>query len=293
MAHRSIDSQPQAPRVASMARRLALCAGLAIAGALPGHAQTAPAQTAPAATTIPVPPAVATTLTTLSQGHAKILKAFKAPAGLVGIAISTGPGHNAILYATPDGAYLFQGAIISAKGENLTQLAAQSVLPKPPTAAENFAALGKTHSYLWGQPAAKKEMWIVFDPNCIFCHKIYEDLKAHVAAGEVKVHIIQVGFLKPSSLGKAAAILAAKDPATALATDESGFDAKAEEGGITPDMTDKAAVAEVKANNAWMSAQGIGGTPYLLYRDANGKVQGIAGYDPDTTGLLAKIGPKG
>lgn len=285
MAHPSTHRRN---RTATGARRLVLAAALAAMAALPALTRPAQAQTAPEI--VPVPAPVAATIDKLSQGHAKILKAFKAPDGLIGVALSAGPSHNAILYATPDGKYIIQGSIIDSDGQDLTRLAAASVLPKPPGAAENFAALDKAKTYLWGQPSAKKELWIVFDPNCIYCHKTYDDLKSFVAKGEVKVHIIQVGFLKPSSLGKAAAILSAKDPAAALATDEDKFDVANEEGGITPDTTDSAAVAEVKANNEWMNGQGIGGTPYLLYKDASGKPHAIAGYDPDTASLVAKIG---
>ena len=209
---------------------------------------------------------------------------------MIGLAVTMGPQKNAILYATPDGKYMMQGMIFDADGQNLTQIQAQQVLPKPPGAAENFASLDKTHSFVWGKDSAPKEMWILFDPNCIYCHKTYEALKPAVKAGKVKVHVIQAGFLKQDSLAKAAAILSAKDPAAALATDEAKFDEAKEEGAIKGDMSNADAVAEVKKNNDWMQAQGIGGTPYILFKDSDGKPQDVKGYDSDIDGLLAKIG---
>lgn len=281
----------------------ALGLSLGLIGALaavPALAQTAtpPAATAatptPAATATPksvdVPDAVQATLNKLTGGTTKVLGAFEAPAGLIGLAVSLGPQKNAILYATPDGKYLMQGMIVSSDGKNMTQAEAKQMLPQPPDAAANFASLDKTHSYLWGKAAAPKEMWVLFDPNCIYCHKTYEALKPAVSAGKVKVHVIQAGFLKADSMAKAAAIMAAKDPAAALATDEKNFDDAKEEGSIKGDMSNKDAVAKVTANNIWMQAQGIGGTPYILYKDAAGKAQDIAGFDPDIDGLLAKIG---
>ncbi|GHE01210.1 thiol:disulfide interchange protein [Defluviimonas sp. 20V17] len=307
------------PKTRRPALAAALTAALAVAGAFgpaawadsgttaapaaPKAAATATAPAtpkAPAAAAAPAAPAatadgtasaaIAATLDKLSGGRVKVLRVFPAPAGLVGVAITEGPGRNGIVYMTADGSYILRGEILKSDGTNVTQDEADQYLPKPPTAAQNFAALDQTHSFVWGKASAKKELWIVFDPNCIYCHKTYEDLKSDVAKGEVKVHIIQVGFLKPSSLGKAAAILGAKDPAKALATDEEGFDVAAEEGGIKPDLSNSDAVAQVKANNAWMQAQGIGGTPYLLFRDAQGKAHAIGGYDPDTAKLLAAIG---
>lgn len=262
---------------------LALGGALAVAAAAPAMAQTTDQ---PA---IDVPAPVAATVDKMTGGQVKILKAFQAPAGLIGVAISAGSGRHSILYATPDGKYLIQGVIVSSNGDNMTRLAADKYLPQPATAAQNFAVMSKAHTYLWGQTSAKKELWVVFDPNCIYCHKLFEGLKSHVAAGDVKVHVIQVGFLKQSSLGKAAAIFAAKDPAAALAQDEAKFDTAKEEGSIVPDMSNADAVAKVKDNNAWMKAQGIKGTPYMMYRDTNGKPQAIEGYMSDTTALLAKI----
>jgi thiol:disulfide interchange protein DsbG len=267
--------------------------------ALPALAQTATPPAATAATPAPaaapksvdVPDAVQATLNKLTGGTTKVLGAFEAPAGLIGLAVSLGAQKNAILYATPDGKYLMQGMIVSSDGENLTQAEAKQMLPQPPDAAANFASLDKTHSYLWGKASAPKEMWVLFDPNCIYCHKAYDALKPAVSAGKVKVHVIQAGFLKADSMPKAAAIMAAKDPAAALATDEKNFDEAKEEGSIKGDMSNKDAVAKVTANNSWMQAQGIGGTPYVLYKDTAGKAQDIAGFDPDIDGLLAKIGP--
>lgn len=246
------------------------------------------AEAAPASTfTAPAP--VEATIAKLTGGKAKVLHAFKAPSGLIGVAFTEGKGRDGIVYVSPDGNYVFRGIIIKADGSNVTQQEAAQFLPKPPGAAENFAALDKTHTYLWGQKSAKKELWIVFDPNCIYCHKTYESLEKYVADGTLKVHIIQVGFLKPSSLGKAAAILSTKNPADGLKTDESKFDVANEEGGIKSDMSDAQAVKQVKENNTWMSDQEIGGTPYLLYRNAQGKPEAAEGYVADVATLLSKI----
>jgi thiol:disulfide interchange protein DsbG len=283
-----IDSACGHPaRARSITRALALSAGILSASVLGVGAQAAST-----ASTIAVPATVAATIAKLADGKAKVLRAFKAPSGLIGIAVTEGPGRNDIVYASPDGAYVFRGVIIGSDGSNITRREAAQFLPKPPTAAENFAALKKTHTYLWGHANAKKELWIVFDPNCIYCHKTFESLKKYVGDDILKVHIIQVGFLKPSSLGKAAAILSSKDPAAALTKDELKFNVSGEEGGITPNMSDAEAVHEVRENNAWMTAQEIRGTPYLLYRNTKGKPQAVAGYVADASSLMAQIETK-
>ena len=262
----------------------------ATASPAPANTNSGPTSAESAPATIPVPAPVAATLDKLTGGKAKILRAFQAPSGLIGVAITEGGSQNGIIYVSPDGKYVFQGVIIGPDGDNVTQQEASDYLPKPPSAADNFAVLDKTHTYLWGQPSAPKELWIVFDPNCIYCHKTFESLQKYVSDGTVKVNIIQVGFLKKSSLGKAAAILSSKNPVAALTEDETKFDVDAEEGGIAPDTSDAKAVQQVRENNAWMDAQQIDGTPYLLYRNSEGKPEAIGGYVEDVPSLLKKIG---
>ncbi len=289
-------------RSGSFALPVALVAGLSVMPALADTASapaptgkdiTASASAKPGVQEIAVPDAVRATVDKLTGGKAKILKAFKAPAGLIGVGISLGPNSNLVLYASADGKYLMQGVIMDSNGQNVTRVESKSVLPQPPSAAENFSTLDKTHSFVWGKADAPKELWLLFDPNCIYCHKTYDALKPAVEAGKVKVHVIQAGFLKSSSKAKAAAIMAAKDPAAALATDENKFDEAKEEGGIKGDTSDSKAVAAVEANNAWMEKQAISGTPYLLFKDASGKAVDIKGYDPDIKSLLARIGTAG
>lgn len=285
-----LQTRPQT-RPRPWPRRFVFGAMLSAAGAtgLPALADNAATANATRADETP-PAAITRTLDRLTNGQIKILRTFDAPAGLVGVAVSQGKGHNGIFYMTPDGSYILQGEIVKSDGTNVTRADADKYLPKPPGAAENFATLDKTHDFLWGKESARKQIWILFDPNCIYCHKTYEALKPEVEKGTVKVHIIMAGFLKASSLGKAAAILSARDPAAALAMDESGFDAKVEEGSIKGDESDADAVALVKKNNDWMRQQGIGGTPYQLFIDTNGKVQAVSGYMPDIDKLMSAIG---
>ena len=231
----------------------------------------------------------------LSNGQAHITKSFDGPpgSGLTGLAVNLGGPRNMIAYTTRDGKYIIVGAVFAAGGENYSMMAAQKYLPPPPpppSAAKNFKDLGETHTYLWGKASAKKAIWAVLDPDCIYCHKFYQEVAPFVDAGEVKVHVIQVGFLKPDSLGKAAAILGSKDPQEALAKDESNFNEAQEEGGIKADTSNAGVVAQVKANNAWMQSHGIGGTPYMLYRDVHGNVAVEPGFPQNITEFLSMVG---
>ena len=79
-----------------------------------------------------------------------------------------------------------------------------------------------------------------------------------------------VGILKPTSEGKAAALLAADDPEQAMRAHENNY----RSGGIEPMEDIPADLREqVAANNRLMSRVGVRGTPGIFYHDSAGEVQ--------------------
>lgn len=279
---------PFALTVLSLPAFAGTSAPVGVASSVPAMPSVLPVAPAPQPIS-KAPDAVVAAVAKISNGQAVIKQAFKAPLGLIGMAVNLGGDRNMIMYASPDGKYMVMGGIFGADGQNYTMAAAQKYLPPPPpapNAASNFAALKDAKTFVWGQASAKKQLWMLADPDCIFCHKMFKGLEPFVQNGTVKVHVILAGFLKPDSLGKAAAIFASKDPGAALVLDETKFNAAAEEGGIKPDLTNKNAVAAVKANNAWMQSHGIGGTPYILYRNKAGQPAVMPGFTADVKGLL-------
>lgn len=231
----------------------------------------------------------------MSKGQAKILKAWKTPAGLDGYGVQIAPGRNVIIYTTPDGHFMFMGGLFDAKtGKNLSveygekYLPAGSV-PKPITPAKVAADLDKTTNFLVGKPDAKKSLWIVMDPNCIFCHKAWEAFYPLVQKGDLNIHVIPVGFLKPSSLPKAATVIASKDPAKAWALDEKGFNDADEEGGLKPMASIPSQDRlDIQKNTAWMNAHGINGTPFILYQTQTGW-GAIPGLPQDIPAFMAQV----
>ncbi len=90
----------------------------------------------------------------------------------------------------------------------------------------------------WNVPT----LYAFLDPNCIFCHDLYEQLRPEINAGTIRLRVIMVGFVKPSSMGKAEDILASRaehaegaganyESPMELSADEAGFNAATEEGG--------------------------------------------------------------
>ncbi len=223
----------------------------------------------------------------------KVLKTEPGPAGLTAVLISAG-GHKGIVWVVGDDSAVVLGDIRDAQGDNLTKQMAirMDLMPKPIKPAAVAAAVTKLNTFVIG--AKGPEVTVFVDPNCIFCHEIYDQAQPLLNAGQLRLRIVMVGFLKPTSFAKSAAVLIASDHAQALATDEKNFDVKHEEGGITPAKTIPAAIKQdVTANTHVLAQSGDEATPTLLYKNGAGQwlvVQGMP--DHGLKGVLAEMKPQ-
>ncbi|APZ43530.1 thiol:disulfide interchange protein DsbG [Acidihalobacter ferrooxydans] len=131
-------------------------------------------------------------------------------------------------------------------------------------------------------------LYIFFDPNCPFCHKLFKELRPHVEAGKVEVRWIPVGILTSSSQGKAAAMLEAKDPLKALYKNEQGWNTgPTPGGGLTPELhASRAVLMKLNINAALLSSSGAPGVPLTVFRADNGKDYSFPGA-PDAQQLAA------
>jgi thiol:disulfide interchange protein DsbG len=268
------------------------------------HFGPAPALTKPTLATKFAPGAAY--ITRISHGQAKILKAFVAAPGLDGFAVQIEPGHDMILYTTINGRYLIMGGLFGPTGSNMSLAYAKTYLPAsalkptvsgPVASGPPPAILRKELLHLAGfevgKPTAPKHLIMVIDPNCIFCDLTYKSLAPFIQAGSVRLTVIPEGFLKPSSIGKAEAILMSKNPAETFQHNELDFNAAEEEGGATPATDPTPAVAaEIAANTRFMPAHDINGTPFLIYTNTAGVVQAEPGMPKNIQAFLAGVSSK-
>ncbi|MHB1666147.1 thiol:disulfide interchange protein DsbG [Thiomonas sp.] len=236
------------------------------------------------------PSALPPVMAKVTQAGVTVVKEFKAIGGLNGWLMMHG-SQPAIAYTTPDGKALLFGALVNDQGQNMTAAYMGRYVPKPKL-NKLIPELEKSAYVTVGNPDSKHMIYAFVDPNCIFCHLTNIELTPYIKAG-LQVRLVMVGFLKPDSAAKAAAILEAKNPAKAWATNEKGFNETAEEGGITgiPHPSAKT-VAALQANMALMQKFGFNGTPGIVYQQ-NGKWQTINGMPqeaqlPAMTGLPAQ-----
>ncbi len=127
---------------------------------------------------------------------------------------------------------------------------------------------------------------VFFDPNCPYCHHLYEQMQPLLAAHPMSVKWIPVGILTMSSFGKAAALLRAHDPLAALAASENGFGPA---GGATAPRRATPPVAQaLRTNEGLLGAGGAQGVPFVVYRATDGRAHTIMG-DPPASALRALL----
>ena len=188
--------------------------------------------------------------------------------GLTGYVIKDGKGRTGLVYGMGD--YLFSGTLIDREGQNASRRFAQGEMPKPDYG--NAAKKLSKDPFLVNEgPDGAPEVYVFADPNCIYCHKFWEMTRDWVKAGKIRMHWVMVGFLKSSSAGRAAAMMAAKNGAEAIDQDEASFDVGQEEGAIKPlDPIPEKLQKVLDRHGRLMAVLGFHGTPSLIYRNQEG-----------------------
>lgn len=131
-----------------------------------------------------------------------------------------------------------------------------------PIPAQNALLLHKIHGFVWGAKTAPAKAIVFIDPNCLWCHRFFEQVQAGVKAGKARYLIVPVAILKKSSLPKAERILQAKDPQAVYLRDEKGFDSGTEEGGLPQAFPQgHKTIADIVAINTAVLADLEGGKP--------------------------------
>jgi thiol:disulfide interchange protein DsbG len=120
-------------------------------------------------------------------------------------------------------------------------------------------------------------VYIFFDPNCPYCHRLYLNTRSWVKQGKLQIHWIPVGILTTTSPGKAIALLQADDPVAAFYKNEDHYD---EGGAIEEDLADPATEKQLKANEALLSRTHSGAVPVMLFHDLKGNPRLFTGSPP-------------
>jgi protein-disulfide isomerase len=157
----------------------------------------------------------------------------------------------------------------SANGKNTNPAGLIEDTLKP--SAEDYQFIQKTYWIEQGNPAAPQKMYVVLDPSCIFCHKLFNELQPLIDDQKVVVRWIVIGVIRPDSPDRAQAILTAKDPLAALKYNEANFKEATEEGGIPAALSvSKEAMDNYEKNMRFIVQIQLQMTPVVFFFDAGG-----------------------
>lgn len=223
---------------------------------------------------------------TISKGQLEVTKSFQTPFGLTGyVAHPKGSQQGMIMFTDSSGKYLIVGNVVDAQGENYTRKYTDQYVTNP-MAAVAYKQLAAAHWFTDGSAKAPQKMYVLIDPNCIYCHLLFKELRPLIDQGKVQVRWVPIGLIKPSSAGKAAALLHAGSDADSVALlkqDEAKFNKQQEEGGIAPlqqgqgGMAVNMAFSRIQANNTFFK-QYLQGTPAIFYKDNKGQAHLVPSY---------------
>ncbi|RJS91605.1 thiol:disulfide interchange protein DsbG [Salinisphaera sp. Q1T1-3] len=241
---------------------LALVAGLALLGATGGTALAADQSATDNPATDKLPGVLQKAV---KSGQVDVIKSFPTDVpGLTGYVLEQS-GQHQVVYGNHG--YLVVGRIVGPDGTNMSDQYEQKYVPKPDL-GKIVDQLKDGDRLVQQGPDDAPVVYVFADPNCIYCHRFYEQAEPLVKAGKIQLQWAMVGFLKDSSPGRAAAILSAKNPVKALLENENGFDESTEQGGIKPatDISDDLQ-QQLKAHAKLMAEAGGSGTPTLIYKE--------------------------
>lgn len=218
----------------------------------------------------------------------KVTRTFPAASGLTGWVLSQN-GRHSIVYTTQDKKTVISGALINENGENLVEQDADKYIPKPDQAALYKELERSSHVIEGTVKNPKSTLYVFVDANCPFCHLTWKALQPYEKAG-LQVRWILVDTLGPTSMPKAIEVLAAADPTAAFRKMEENSGKSWTQ---SPQLTEagKPEVAEkIQKNGELMGAFGIAGTPGIVWKDKQGKVNVKGGMPrlseiPQITGL--------
>jgi thiol:disulfide interchange protein DsbG len=223
---------------------------------------------------------------TIEQQGIRILGEMQVPGGLRAFAAKAGAQPLAI-YLTPDNQHVIVGTLVDAYGQDMAEDQLKKMVEQP----LSEASWTKLEAATWvqdGNPNAPRVIYTFTDPNCPYCNRFWLAARPWIESGKVQLRHVMVGVIRQDSPAKAAAILQARSPEEALSENER----KHAGGGIAPlDRIDGDTTAKLDRNATLMTELGFGGTPAIVFRTEEGKIDIFAGM-PSEAQMGMLLGPQ-
>lgn len=123
----------------------------------------------------------------------------------------------------------------------------------------------------------RRIVYIFFDPNCPSCALLHRNLRTLIGPHDIQVRWIPVAVVNVTSLGKAAAILQAPDPLTALRHNEERYHGESYSGDIDEDIPTAETEQKLRANERLLNTLDIPVVPTMLFAAKDGRAVLIQG----------------
>ncbi|EQB3342765.1 TPA: thiol:disulfide interchange protein DsbG [Acinetobacter baumannii] len=204
------------------------------------------------------------------------IKQIEAPAQMTGWA-----GHMqqnpATIFISNDQKYYIIGDLHNAKGDNLTVDALNKHVKKS-VLDDVWKSLGKSAYIQDGNVNAPRVIYVFSDPNCPYCHMLWEKARPYVKSGKVQLRHIQVAVIRPESRGQAATLLAATNPAK-LFEEFNAAKGKQKLKEMKPIPADIA--KKIESNEEMMTKYGFYATPGMIWKNSKGQMETTSGVPKD------------
>jgi len=208
----------------------------------------------------------------------KIVQSFPSASGLKAIIADNGK-EKRLFYVTPDGRSLIVGMVFDTAGENVTtaDMSRAGVTDvggaKTLTDAQLESIWARLEKLSWiPEGTGKKTIYVLFDPNCPYCHRLWTAVRGAVGAGNVQIRWLPVAILKDSSKGLGAALYAARNPSQLLAAMVNHQ--------LQPAVVTEVANKKMAYNLLLLRDTGYTGVPTIIYRES-GRVRSTMGFPSD------------
>lgn len=215
----------------------------------------------------------------------KIIQSFTSASGLRAIVADSGT-EKRLFYITPDGKSLIAGMVFDANGNNITSadMNKAGVSDVGGTKVMGDAQLqslwDRAEKRRWVQEGKSgKVIYVFFDANCPYCHRLWTTLRASVQAGKIQVRWLPVAILKDTSKGLGAAVYSSTDAGDAMA--------KLANRQLQPIAVSDRDNREMALNLLLLRDTGYTGVPALLFKRGN-KIVSMMG-SPDDREIAALL----
>lgn len=213
----------------------------------------------------------------------QFVKQIDAPTGMTGW-VGHFDQHPNTVFISNDQKYYIVGALYNAKGENLT-VEAMNTHVKNVVLDEVWKALEQSTWIQDGEKTAPRIVYVFSDPNCPYCHKLWQEARPWVKAGKIQLRHIQVGVIREESRAQVATLLMSEDP-VAVFTDmnlNKGKKTLKQEKNIPQEIADK-----IDYNQSLMDKYEFFSTPSMVWKDNTGNVQFAQGMEKDLKEIFEK-----